>query len=176
MGVESPSPEQIVAVTCATWAFELHVDGVVANDAAVADACAAIQAATEATAGNAAAEALVARVLALLGGTGPEEVAGFARALYGDRVQRDLGAGDRDARVTRIRKYQFGKSLPWLARVWERVGGSVQPQWWIIERVTDEVAAMDPNPWNDVDENRRLPLGDFQVLWELDACTAVHLS
>ena len=45
-----------------------------------------------------------------------------------------------------------------------------------VDIVEAEVAAADPNPWNDVDETRRIPVGDFQVLWELDGCTAVHLA
>jgi hypothetical protein len=56
------------------------------------------------------------------------------------------------------------------------VEGKVHPSWLLVERVTDEVTAMDPNPWNDVDEERHIPVQDFQVLWELDACSSVYVS
>ncbi len=103
-------------------------------------------------------------------------MASVATALYGDRVQRDLGAGDRVERTARIRKYQFASQLPWLARIWERQGESVRPSLLLVERVTDEVTAADPNPWNDIDEDRKLPVSDFHVLWELDGCASLHLS
>ena len=35
---------------------------------------------------------------------------------------------------------------------------------------------MDPNPWDDVDEERTVPLGDFQVLWELTGCSAIAVE
>ena len=50
------------------------------------------------------------------------------------------------------------------------------PTWLVVERVTEEVLAMDPNPWNDIDEERHIAVGDFHVLWELDACAAVHVN
>ena len=72
---------------------------------------------------------------------------------------------------------QFGRRLPWLARVYQRSElGAVRAVWLVIESVTDEVIAMDPNPWNDIDEERRLPVDDFHVLWELDACSSVYVN
>lgn len=166
----------LLAYTFSTWVFQLHVDGVPADDDAVRSHCAAIMEATEAETGNAAAAALVGAVTALLSGDGPDAVSGAARDLFGDRVATDLGAGDRAERTHHIRQYQFKRQLPWLARIWERVDDSVVPTWLLIERVTDEVTAADPNPWNDIDEVRSLPLGDFHVLWELDACSSVYIS
>lgn len=158
----------------ATWVFLLHVDGIEASDAAVAEGCASVSAAVDEVAGNAAGEALVKRVAAMVDGDGADHVASFARKLYGEQVDTALGEGDRDTRLQRVRKYQFATNRPWLARIYDRdTEGEVGPTWLVVERVTDEVTAMDPNPWNDIDETRRIPVDDFQVLWELDACTAV---
>lgn len=177
----APPGTELFPYTFATWVFTLSVDGVVAADDRVREACEGIRAATDAEAGNAAAERLVGRVRELLGDrTDTDSVAAAARELYGDRVRSDLGQGDREERTHRIRKYQFASQLPWLARIWERRddagAASVAPSWLLVERVTDEVAAADPNPWNDVDEARRLPVGDFMVLWELDGCPSLYVG
>jgi hypothetical protein len=165
-----------IEYTLATWVYVLHTLGIAGVDARVAQACDAVDAATDATAGNAAAEALVARIGELLAGAdSPEAVKSAARALYGDGVDGDLGVGGRDQRIQRIRAYQFGRNLPWLARIWERHDGVVSPSWLLVERMTDEVAVMDANPWNDIDEKRRLPVDDFVVLWELDGCTSLSI-
>ncbi len=169
-------PTDLVPYTFATWVFTLHVAGVVADDEPIRSACQAILQATEATAGNAAGEALVARVSELLDGDSPEAVRGAATALFGEKVAADLGDGDRDLRTARIRKYQFTSQLPWLARIWERHDHTVRPSWLLVERVTDQVTAADPTPWNDVDEERRLPVGDFHVLWELDGCSSLYIQ
>lgn len=160
-------------VAMATWICRLYAAGVAPDDPDVRLRCDAVAAAADRDAGNRAGEALVATMIGRLGGSEPADVLAAARALYGDRVRDDLGHGDRDERIGRIRKYQFGRQLPWLARIWERRGGVVAPTWLVIERVTDEVDAIDPNPWNDVDEARRIALGDFLVLWELDGCTSI---
>ncbi len=165
-----------VPYTFATWVFSLHVAGIRAGDAIVAEQCQQVLEATEAGAGNAAGEQLVSRVRELLAGDDVEAVGQAAMALYGDRVQRDLGAGDRMVRTARIRKYQFSSQLPWLARIWERQGDTVEPSWLLVERVTDEVTVADPNPWNEIDEERRLPVSDFHVLWELDDCSNLYVS
>ena len=87
-----------------------------------------------------------------------------------------MGEGERATRISRIRKYQFTRRLPWLARIVERrQDGSVTPGWLVIQGCTDQVHALDPNPWDDIDEERNLPLADFQVLWELDACASVSV-
>ncbi len=170
---ETHDPQTTLAYALATWVFLLKVDGVEPDDAELAGACDAVLAADEEVAGNAAGEALVKAILAKIEGVEPEHVQQFAGALYGDRIETTFGEGDRSERLSRIRKYQFDRNLPWLARIWERTDDTVGPMWLVVERVTDEVAAMDPNPWNDIDETRRLPVADFQVLWELDGCTSV---
>jgi hypothetical protein len=169
--------EELIPYTFATWVFLLHVDGVVAADEAVAGACAQVLAAEEEEQGNAAGEALVERVKALIGDASPTSIAAAAGKLYGARASGTLGQGPRQERTARIRKYQFEHQLPWLARIWERTeAGEVAPSWLLVERVTDVVRAADPNPWNDIDEARVVPIDDFQVLWELDGCTSVHLA
>ena len=172
----SPDRGDLHLFTMATWVYMLHVDGVEASDEGIRSACDGIRAATDPSVGNGAAEKLVERIRSLVSSGEPEAVSTAAVALYGDRARLDLGEGDRAERTARIRKYHFASHLPWLARIWEREGSAVRPGWLLVERVTDEVTAADPNPWNTVDETRRLPVSDFLVLWELDGCTSVHLS
>ena len=165
-----------VPYTVATWVFALHVAGVAAADPEVASHCQRVLEASDPDVGNAAGEGLVQRIRQLLPGEDPDAVAATASSLYGDRIGRDLGAGDRMVRTARIRKYQFSSQLPWLARIWERHGDRVEPSWLLVERVTDQVTAADPNPWNDIDEERTLPVSDFHVLWELDACASLYVT
>ncbi len=164
-----------LATTIATWLYQLHAAGEPATHDGIRRACEAVRAAEAPQAGEEAGRALVREVEELLGGSEPDHDEAAARAAYGDRVGRALGEGDRDARTAAIRRYQFAVGLPWMARIWERRDGAVAPGWVIVERVTDEVLAMDPNPWDDVDEERHIPVGDFHVLWELDGCPSVHL-
>lgn len=168
--------EDLLPYTLATWIFTLHVGGAHCVEAPIRTACESVRTATDATAGNAAATALVEAVKARLPDGEPSTVVRFATELFGERVRTTFADPDRDVRLARIRKVQFASQLPWLARIWERNGGKVAPAWVVVERVTDEVLAADPNPWNAVDETRRYPLADFQVLWELDGLTHVHLA
>ena len=120
--------------------------------------------------------ALVEGLLERLGDGELDAVVAVASQLYGERVRGDLGDGDRAERAARVRSYQFGRSLPWLARIYERQSdGRVAPSWLLVERVGEAVHAMDPNPWNDIDEERQLPWADFLVLWELDGCTSLSI-
>lgn len=161
--------------TFASWVFQLHVAGVSSTDEELSNQCAAIDAAQDEETGEAAGQALVDRVTSLLKGEDPDAVLAVARNLY-TGADSSLGEGGRTERTHRIRKYQFERQLPWLARIWERhEDGDVKPTWLLVERVTDQVTAMDPNPWNDIDEDRELPVSDFQVLWELGSCRCVHL-
>jgi hypothetical protein len=177
MSARETNGHDLLPYTFATWVFLLHVDGERSESEEVAQACDAILSAEDEVTGNAAGETLVAAVRGLLEGDAPEQVLDAASNLFGVRTAATLGQGDRTERTSRIRKYQFTRQLPWLARIWERGDdGHVRPEWLLVERVTDEVTAADPNPWNDIDETRRIPVGDFQVLWELDACTSVHLA
>lgn len=175
MSEAPPDHTTLLAYTFATWVFELHQAGIPADDPEVAAACEAIVQASGREATDQAGGALVERIRSLLADDGPDAVQQAARKLFGDRIGSDMGQGERAERIARIRKYQFARSLPWLARIWERSNGTVRPSWLLVERVTDQVAAMDPNPWNDIDEERRIPVSDFQVLWELDDCAAIHV-
>lgn len=171
------APRDPVATTIATWVYVLHAAGSPATHDRVRAVCESVAAASNAETGDAAGLALIDAVASLIGDGSPDAIRDAARALYGGRAAEGLGAGDRDARNARIRRYQFAAGLPWLARIWERrADGAVTPGWVIVERLTDQVTAMDPNPWNDVDEERTLPVGDFHVLWELDGCRSLHLD
>lgn len=164
--------------TFATWAFELFVAGVDPADDSLSERLRTALTAKDPESGEAAGHSLVDRVAEILGADeGPDGVLAAAQGLYGERAKGDLGRGERDERTTRIRKYQFGARLPWLARIWERQeDGGVAPGWVVVEEMTDQVLAMDPNPWNDIDEKRVYPVSDFHVLWELDGCTSVHIA
>ncbi|MEZ4236491.1 MAG: hypothetical protein R3F59_10095 [Myxococcota bacterium] len=171
----APAGTELFPYTFATWVFTLHVDGVTAGDAVCREACDAIRAATEAEPGNAATD-LVAESANSWATAPTSRPSPPPRTRCTAIVRADLGEGDRTDRAARIRRYQFASHLPWLARIWERADGAVRQGWLLVERVTDEVSAADPNPWNDVDETRRLPVADFQVLWELDGCTNLYLA
>lgn len=159
----------------ATWIFFAHEGGVQADDAPLAAACQAVSEAEDAETGDAAGESLIRRVSGLVdeAGATPDGIADLLGRLYGEGVRTDLGDGEREDRLHAVRSYQFQRGLPWLARIVERhEDGSVGPSWVLVERVTDRVSVMDPNPWDDIPEERTLPTSDFQVLWELDGCTS----
>ena len=86
----APDSKEALSYALATWVFVLHVDGVTASEAAIAEGCAAVAAATDEETGNAAGEQLVKSIAELLGGTEPSHVAAFARSLYGDAVDTTL--------------------------------------------------------------------------------------
>ncbi|TVQ86750.1 MAG: hypothetical protein EA397_19505 [Deltaproteobacteria bacterium] len=166
-------------VAIATWIFLLSTQDVRIADPEVAELCAAVLGADGPEAGDAAGLALIEHIASMVeqAGTEPEQVVALATQILGEGLATDMGQGDRDARLTRIRGYQFRRGLPWLARIWERhIDGQVAPSWILISEVTDLVRALDPNPWNDVDEDRALPVADFQILWELDTCTSLHVA
>ncbi len=161
----------------ATWVCRLHAAGIAASDAEIAAAVDAVAAAPDREQGDAAGARLVEWLeRALSEDPSPDGVLALARRLYGEAVAGDLGDGSREVRTARIRRYQFGRTLPWLARIIERhASGVVAPSWLLVERLTDQVRALDPNPWNDLDEERQLPVQDFLVLWELDGCPSVYV-
>ena len=154
----------------ASWVVALHALDVRCEDDDIAGICDAL------VKGEGEPVALVDAISERLGGTEVSDVESVARDLYGERVSTDLGDGDRAERVSRVRSYQFGRRLPWIARIIERhPSGAVGPSWLLVEQVTDVVRTMDYNPWNDIDEERAIPVSDFQVLWELDTCTSLSL-
>jgi len=166
-------PETLRAYTFATWVFLLHASGVESVETTVRDHCIAIVEATDEETGEAAVMALIDNVSGGLG-DGVEALAG---ALYGDRVSSEMGEGNRAERSRRIRMYEFKNWLPWLAKIYQRSDqGDVSAVWVVVERLSNEVSIMDPNPWNDIDEEYDLPVSDFHVLWELAAKASVHLA
>lgn len=179
MSEQLAGPGTDLALAFATWAYILHSAGLEADDAELVQACVAVRDAPDREAGDEAGMTLVRRIIALLGEGEPavEQVLGMAAALYGERLSTDLGEGSREDRASRIRRYQFAVGLPWLARIYERqADGQVGPTWLLIERVSDVVRVMDPNPWDDVDEERDIPWADFQVLWELAGCPSARIN
>jgi hypothetical protein len=171
------SDPRVLSTTLAAWVHQIHLAGIAPSHEDAAAYLTRIDAATSSEEGESAALGLVEAIAAAVEGDSPEQVATWARAWYGGRARTDLGAAEtREERLHGVRAYQFAHSVPWLARIWERADGQVAPSWLVIERVTDEVFAMDPNPWNDIDEDRRLPLTDFMVLWELDGATSICLD
>jgi len=166
-------------VAVSTWIYLLHAVGIQGEDEQLNALCDQVTKAENESDGDAAGMALVEHVSTLLGdaGDGGGKVLGALTGVFGEAVSGDMGTGSRTERLKRIRNYQFSKQLPWLSRIWERrADGSVQPSWLLVERVTDQVSVRDPNPWNDVDEDRQINVGDFQVLWELDDCTSIYLQ
>jgi hypothetical protein len=119
--------------------------------------------------------ALTAAVTTVLGDK-LDDVVPTLTALLG-ALHTDLGAGaDRDARLSAIRRASFGNPLPWLARIVDRTpDGQVLQHWVIVERFDDTAKIMDPNPWDDVEEERELPIVDFLVRWELAGAESVRL-
>lgn len=163
-------------VTLATWAFTLHRAGFPAVDHEIREACEAVAAAGDPETGDLAAQELVARVRSRLDDVDGPSVLALARRVWGDSISGDLGEADREERAQRIRRYEFERGLPWLARIWERDGaGMVRPGWLVVERVTDRVSVMDPNPWDEIEERRELPVDAFHALWELEGCPSVRL-
>ncbi|MBM4369409.1 MAG: hypothetical protein FJ102_24565, partial [Deltaproteobacteria bacterium] len=89
-------------------------------------------------------------------------------SLYGaDRCLALAPAADRESRVAALRRALFGVSLPFLARIAHRDSGVLAERWVIVESFATTVKVLDPNPWDDKDEEHDLPLVDFLVRWEL---------
>ncbi|MFH1464925.1 MAG: hypothetical protein ABIO70_11125 [Pseudomonadota bacterium] len=166
-------------VTLATWIFLLFDAGFEPADAGVLAACRALRAAGEAGDMDALGMALVAASSPLLGEGEPSfaQVEACARALFGD-IATDLGAAeDRDERLRAIRRYEFGRKLPWIARIYDRApSGVVGPLWVMVREIHELVHIMDPYPWDDVDEQVDMPVVDFMVKWELAGCESVRVA
>jgi hypothetical protein len=169
-------------VTLATWTFLLFDAGFVPADAGVAAACRALRAAGEGADLDTLGVALVAALRPLLGEGEPgfAAVEACARALFGDEyaIGTDLGtAADRGERVRAIRRYEFSRKLPWIARIYDRApSGRVGPLWVLVQWVHEQVHIMDPYPWDDVDEQVDVPVVDFMVKWELAGCESVRIK
>lgn len=170
-----------LGVTLSTWVFILFSTGTQPDDASIVEACEALRDAAEDASSDDLGRALVTAVLAAIGADEPsfEQVASAMERLYGpDTVATDLGTPtDRGERARGIRRYQFGRNLPWIARIIDRFpDGTVGPHWVMVEELTDSVKVMDPYPWDDVDEQYDIPLTDFMVKWELAGCESLRYA
>ncbi|MDP2305441.1 MAG: hypothetical protein Q8P18_05395 [Pseudomonadota bacterium] len=174
------TPDESLAITLATFLFLVRRAGHALKDPAVESACAAFTVASGA--GGAPVEtlgkALVDAVRVHLTGARVEDVVTALGALLGgDHVFTDLGeAPERESRTAAIRRAHFGNPLPWLAVIIDRQpDGEVGRHWVMVEAFDDAARVMDPNPWDDKDEERSLPIGDFMVQWELAGCRSVRV-
>lgn len=147
--------------TLATYAYLLHRAGIDAPS--LSAAVSAIDNGDE--------SAVAALVEGVAQGGGP---AAALAALYGgDRVLALGRSADREGRVSALRRALFGVSLPFLARIATRVvsgpgdNAVLAERWVIVESFATTVKVLDPNPWDDKDEEHELPLVDFLVRWEL---------
>ena len=147
-------------VTFATALFLLHRGGLTVEDAELERLAAAIGGAADAAAAGQAANALAASLAEPAGLR-----AGLGRAFSGMQVQ--VVTGDRDAHVAALRRARFGNPRPMLVGLADRYQGGVATRWALILDVGEDVDVLDPNPWDDVAEDHRLPLNDFLVRWEL---------
>jgi hypothetical protein len=158
----------------ATWTALLHGTGDRALSPDVVKACDALVSANFGQPTRDAGDVLVQAVSAVIAQAGGVQEA--AVALFGDRAGQTFHAPSRDERSQRIRAYDFKVALPWLARLWQRHdGGDVRPGWEVVLSVDTHAHILDPNPYDDVDENRDLPVADFHVLWELSGAAHIHL-
>ena len=155
-----------LGVAVAAWLVMLDQRGCHVSDVGLSKSVAAVV--DDATGQN-----LVAIVRQHLGSGSPDEVEAFAAREFGDRLVTGFGTGGREERVARARRFGFSTHTPWLARIYARQGGEARPVWRVVQSLTDEVLALDPDPFDGVDEELRIPLADFLVCWELDGCTAV---
>ncbi len=160
------------ATTLATWIYLLRCQGVPIADAAVDAGCAAVD-----HGGDAGAPALVAAVRAQLAGPRFDDVAAALRAVIGGAVVADFGAGENaEARAGALRRATFGDNRPWLASIADRRDGVLEEHLVLVSAYADTVTLMDPDPWDDVPEERSLPLPEFLVRWELAGARAVRVS
>ncbi len=159
----------------ATWTALIHGTGDRAAREDVVKACDALVFANFGQPTRDAGARLVEAIGAVIAESGGVESA--AVALFGDRAVQTFSAATRDERSQRLRAYDFKVGLPWLARLWKRhEDGEVRPGWEVVLSVDTHAHILDPNPYDDLDENLDLPLADFHVLWELSGAAHVHLK
>lgn len=161
-----------LGITFATWVYLLHRQGLLPADPAVAAACAAVDAQ-----GEAAAPALQTALRRLLPGDTVADVGAAARALYGAAARLDFAAGaDAEARAGALRRASFGDSRPWLAWIADRRDDTLDTALVMVEQLAESVTLMDPNPWDDVAEERVMPSAEFLVRWELAGAHALKIA
>ncbi len=90
---------------------------------------------------------------------------GLGRAF--SRMVVQVVDGDHHCHVAALRRARFGNSLPMLAGIADQHNGGVAIRWALVLDVGDDVYLLDPNPWDDIAEDRHMPLHDFIVRWQL---------
>ena len=60
-----------------------------------------------------------------------------------------------------------------LATIADAIEGGVAVRMALVLDVNEEVYLLDPNPWDDIAEDRHLPINDFAVRWELAGSTLI---
>jgi len=166
--------------TFTTWIFLLSCAGFEPADERVAGACRALREAGDGADREALAQDLLGmlRERVLLDEPSASAVGALTFGLLGAPVATDLGqADDREERLRALRRYQFARKLPWIARIIDRApDGQVGARWVMVEQVAQTVEIMDPYPWDDVDERFALPITDFMVRWELAGRESVRIA
>jgi hypothetical protein len=92
----------------------------------------------------------------------------------GISAQRGWNEESREKVIFAIRKHNFQHSMPWLAQIAQRQDNQIVMHWVLVEQFTDMVRCMDPNPWDDIEEEYEMPLVDFMIKWELAGRKAIH--
>ncbi len=157
-------------ITLATWIYALHRLGGTIAAAPVASACRAVDAD-----GAAAAPALLAAVRTVLTGDAYTDVVAAVNAVLGVGATAAVGAGaDAESRAGALRRASFGDNRPWIAALAERRDGVLGEHLALVAAFGDTVTLLDPNPWDDVAEERTLPLAEFLVRWELAGAQALR--
>jgi hypothetical protein len=160
-----------VAYTVATFCYLVHRSGTAIADTKVAAACKAV----DEGANEASGKALVAVLGDVLGDGSPDAIISGLSGLFS--VQADAAGGaSREERVAGIRRSLFGRSTPWLAWILERGEGGLFLQCVLVEGFGEAAQLMDPNPFNDIDEQVSMAIPEFMARWELAGCRSLSLG
>ena len=157
--------------TLATYVYLLDCSGNRAQEETVGATCDQIR---DAIASDSDVEALGGQLAqqleSLLEGNDPGSL---LAKLYGETTLTSEFGADRLGRLQDIRRRQFESMTPWLAELVERSEqGEVKAHWVLVEKFDETVTCMDPFPFDRLEEERLMPLGEFVVKWELTGCSA----
>lgn len=92
------------------------------------------------------------------------------------QIKSNFAAETRSGKIHAIRHYEFQQSMPWIARIANRTEEHLAEQWIMVEKVTETVHCMDPNPWDDIEEESSYSLNDFMIRWELCGYASIFLG
>lgn len=92
------------------------------------------------------------------------------------QIKSNFSAETRTGKIHAIRHYEFQQSMPWIARIANRTEIGLSEQWVMVEKVTETVHCMDPNPWDDIEEETTYSLNDFMTRWELCDYASIFLG